>query len=162
MSDYSKSALTQFENTGYSKIFTILNFIPWNTFSFASFIDVFKPGKAREQLKSEQACEGGGRESTGAVQLTAELPPSRSHRPAPLLGKDTAISCTCFNLQPVWCASKLSSRFCDVMYLWRMTRAPWIQFHRVLTTHATPRGFNLLTACRSEQSVLPLTTQWSH
>lgn len=77
MSDYSKSALTQFENTGYSKIFTILNFIPWNTFSFASFIDVFKPGKAREQLKSEQACEGGSRESTNAVKWQQRsLPPA--------------------------------------------------------------------------------------
>lgn len=81
MSDYSKSALTQFENTGYSKIFTILNFIPWNTFSFASFIHVLKPGKAREQLKSEWAREGGRRESTSAVRLTAQLPPSLSqHR----------------------------------------------------------------------------------
>lgn len=65
MSDYFKSALTQFENTSYSKILTILNFIPWNTFSFASFIQFFKPVKATELLsQNKPAREEAGKAET--------------------------------------------------------------------------------------------------
>lgn len=69
MSDYSKSALTQFENTSYSKILTILNFIPWNTFSFGSFIQFFKPVKATELLSQNKPA----REEAGKAEMLFQL-----------------------------------------------------------------------------------------